>query len=118
METSKYDVGGRNFLFVTVPPIDRSPLVCVAFQLDVPRLTHKHVQMLAQPDSSRSLEASVISGFNTKLISRAANLSATRDGVQTFVYDANAAFAKVLDNPTAYGFVDATSYGGPGDFWG
>lgn len=23
-----YDAGGRNFLFINVPPIERSPLVC------------------------------------------------------------------------------------------
>ena len=38
--------------------------------------------------------------------------------VKTWLWDSNAAFTTVLDNPTAYGFVDAVSYGGTNDFWG
>lgn len=38
--------------------------------------------------------------------------------VQTWLWDSNAAFTTVLNDPTAYGFVDNTSYGNTGDFWG
>ena len=38
--------------------------------------------------------------------------------VKTWLWDSNTAFTTVLDNPTAYGFVDAVSYGGTNDFWG
>lgn len=38
--------------------------------------------------------------------------------VQTYFWDSNTAFSIVLDDPQAYGFVDNTSYGNPGDFWG
>lgn len=34
------------------------------------------------------------------------------------MWDSYAAFTPILDNPTAYGFNDATSYGQSGDFWG
>ncbi len=37
--------------------------------------------------------------------------------VMTHVWDSNTAFDVVLDDPTKYGFVDATSYGKTGDFW-
>ncbi|TCD69386.1 hypothetical protein EIP91_007733 [Steccherinum ochraceum] len=93
-------VGGRNFLFINVPPVDRSPL------------------MLGQATSAQTLEKSVITGFNTKLASRAAAFKTANAGVQTWVFDSNAAFTTVLNDPQAYGFVDATSYGGTGDFWG
>ncbi|KAI0785774.1 hypothetical protein C8Q75DRAFT_722141 [Abortiporus biennis] len=90
----------RNFLFVNVPPIDRSPL------------------MLAQDASAQALEKTVIAGFNTKLAAKISSFKANNTGVSTWLFDSNAAFTAVLDNPQANGFVDATSYGNTGDFWG
>ncbi|KAK0433256.1 SGNH hydrolase-type esterase domain-containing protein [Armillaria borealis] len=95
------DVGARNFLFVNVPPIDRSPL------------------MLAQPTSSQALEKSVIRDFNSKLTARAASLKANHSDVTTRIWDSNAAFTAILNNPTSYGFEDATTFGdGANIFWG
>ena len=34
------------------------------------------------------------------------------------MWDSNSAFSLILDNPTVFGFTDATSYGGTDDFWG
>ncbi|KAJ3002009.1 hypothetical protein NUW54_g6083 [Trametes sanguinea] len=94
------NVGARNFLFINVPPTDRSPL------------------MIRQGATAQALLKQTIAGYNAKLAARAASLQAANPGVQTWVWDSNAAFTTVLDDPTAYGFVDATSYGNPGDFWG
>ncbi|KAF8992993.1 hypothetical protein BDQ17DRAFT_1432012 [Cyathus striatus] len=94
-------VGARNFLFVNVPPVDRSPL------------------MLAQSTSDQAAEKVVIDGFNTKLLAKVAGLKANHSDVTTFVWDSNAQFTKMLNNPTAYGFADATTFGSdPTDFWG
>ncbi|KAL5512574.1 hypothetical protein ACEPAG_3227 [Sanghuangporus baumii] len=93
-------VGGRNFLFLNVPPIDRSPL------------------MLQQSTDAQNLEKTVIAGYNSKLAVRATQFKANNTGVQTWVWDSNTAFTVILDNPTAFGFIDATSYGGTGSFWG
>ncbi|KAH8110570.1 hypothetical protein DFH11DRAFT_1514184 [Phellopilus nigrolimitatus] len=93
-------VGGRNFLFINVPPIDRSPL------------------MLAEPASAQALEKSIIAGFNSKLVDRVTQLKANNTGVSTWIWDSNTAFTQVLDDPTAFGFIDNTSFGGTGDFWG
>ncbi|TBU26745.1 hypothetical protein BD311DRAFT_808224 [Dichomitus squalens] len=98
--TSLGNVGARNFLFINVPPIDRSPL------------------MLAQSADAQALEKTVIAGFNSKLAARAQSFAAANSGVTTWLWDSNTAFTTVLDNPTAYGFVDAVSYGGTNDFWG
>ncbi|KAF8901873.1 hypothetical protein CPB84DRAFT_1846586 [Gymnopilus junonius] len=96
-----YTAGGRNFLFANVPPIDRSPL------------------MLAQDASAQALEKSVIADFNTRLLSRISSFQASNSGVKTFFWDANAQFTTMLNNPAAYGFADATSYGSAAtDFWG
>ncbi|KAK0221164.1 hypothetical protein EDD85DRAFT_930316 [Armillaria nabsnona] len=94
------DVGARNFLFLNVPPVDRSPL------------------MLAQSTWSQETEKSVIEGFNSKLTARAASLKANHSDVTTWIWDSNAAFTAILDSPTSYGFEDATTFGdGPGIFW-
>ncbi|KAJ3482364.1 hypothetical protein NLI96_g7024 [Meripilus lineatus] len=79
------NVGARNFLFINVPPIDRSPLCHVTN-----RCWHK----MHQPG-------------HLKIRHRRVQL-------ETRIKP----FGTVLDNPTKYGFVDATSYGGTGDFWG
>ncbi|THH20493.1 hypothetical protein EW146_g887 [Bondarzewia mesenterica] len=74
--------------------------------------------MLAQGTSATSLEKSVIAGYNSKLVTQASNFKSTNSGVQTWLWDSNTRFSEILDSPTTYGFVDATSYGGTGDFWG
>ncbi|KAJ6543643.1 hypothetical protein B0H10DRAFT_1371991 [Mycena sp. CBHHK59/15] len=92
--------GGRNFLLINVPPIDRSPL------------------MLAQAASAQALEKTVIAGFNTKLAAKIASFKANNTGVTTWLWDSNAAFTTILNAPTQFGFIDAVSYGNTGDFWG
>ncbi|KAI0669432.1 hypothetical protein C8Q78DRAFT_977627 [Trametes maxima] len=98
--TTCSNVGARNFLFINVPPVDRSPL------------------MLAQDASAQALEKKVITGYNTKLAARVAAFEAANAGVKTWQWDSSTAFTTVLDDPTKFGFVDATSFGGTGDFWG
>jgi len=95
-----YNTGARNFLFINVPPIDRSPL------------------MLAQPASAQSLEKTVIKDFNSQLTSAITKFKSGNSNVRTWVWDSNTAFSTILDNPSAYGFSSATSYGGTNDFWG
>jgi len=96
-----YDAGARNFLFVNVPCIERSPL------------------MLAQPASSQSTEKTVITGFNSKLVAKANAFKSSHSGVKTWVWDSNTQFGKILDAPKQFGFKDATSYGSGSDiFWG
>ncbi|KAJ7837904.1 hypothetical protein B0H13DRAFT_2239814 [Mycena leptocephala] len=97
---SSIGAGARQFLFINVPPIDRSPL------------------MLAQSTSAQALEKSVIAGFNTKLAAKIAAFKAANSGVTTWIWDSNAAFTTILNSPTQFGFVDAVSFGNTGDFWG
>ncbi|KAG9224196.1 hypothetical protein CCMSSC00406_0004695 [Pleurotus cornucopiae] len=101
LTVSQYDSGARNFLFVNVPPIDRSPL------------------MLAQAASAQSAEKTVIQGFNTKLAAKIAAFKANHTGVETYTWDSSATFTRILNSPTTYGFRDATTFGDGTDiFWG
>lgn len=67
--------------------------------------------MLAQGSSASALEASVIATFNQKLVAKAASFAANNAGASTYTYDSNAKITQILNNPKAYGLVDATSYG-------
>ncbi|KIK56259.1 carbohydrate esterase family 16 protein [Collybiopsis luxurians FD-317 M1] len=95
-----YDVGARNFLFLNVPPTDRSPL------------------LLSQSTTAQAMLKANILDFNSQLVTFANNFKATHSGVKTFIWDANAAFTTILNDPTAFGFQDATSFGdAPNFFW-
>ncbi|KAF9070838.1 hypothetical protein BDP27DRAFT_1446714 [Rhodocollybia butyracea] len=98
--SSLFDVGARNFLFLNVPPTDRSPL------------------MLAEPASAQAMLKANILDFNSQLVEFAENFKASNAGVTTLIWDSNTAFNTILDDPTAFGFIDAVSFGtGPGFFW-
>ncbi|KAJ3860998.1 hypothetical protein EV359DRAFT_74910 [Lentinula novae-zelandiae] len=97
---SGHNVGARNFLFLNVPPTDRSPL------------------MLSQDAQAQAMLKANILDFNSQLIEFTNDFKASNSGVTTFLWDANAAFTTILDDPTAYGFIDAVSYGtDTGYFW-
>ncbi|THU97432.1 hypothetical protein K435DRAFT_662833 [Dendrothele bispora CBS 962.96] len=96
-----YNVGARNFLFLNVPPFQRSP-----YSLEGSNTTAPILQ-------------GVIEDFNTKLVQRVQDLKANNTGVTTFLWDSYEDFNKILDNPTQYGFRDATAFGSGDDlFWG
>ncbi|KAG9023037.1 hypothetical protein FS837_006033, partial [Tulasnella sp. UAMH 9824] len=86
-----YNVGGRNFLFINVPCVDRSPY------------------MISQGSSSTAAEKIVLNGFNTKLAAKINSWKATVSGVNTWLYDSNKKLGQILDAPTSYGFQDALS---------
>jgi len=88
-----YATGARSFLFVDVPPVNRSPL------------------MLAQPASSQALEKTVIDEFNKLLAERVLKFELTHPGVLAFYYDSSSRVNAILNDPHRYGFRDNSSYG-------
>ncbi|KAI3608199.1 carbohydrate esterase family 16 protein [Moniliophthora roreri] len=98
----QYDVGARNFLWVNVPPVQRTPAV-----------------LSSSDTNSQELEKSVIEGFNSKLETKIEAFKANNSDISTYLYDSYVGFTKILDDPTSYGFRDATTYGeGEDIFWG
>lgn len=95
-----YDVGARNFLWINVPPIWATPA------------------MIAYGSSAQELEEGVILDFNQRLEAHIAAFKANNTGVNSWLFDSYTAFSTVLASPTTYGFVDNSSYGNTGDFWG
>ncbi|KAF9260860.1 hypothetical protein L218DRAFT_563735 [Marasmius fiardii PR-910] len=101
--TKLYNVGARNFLFNTVPPFERSP----------------YFIGIDTNGQGAPILNSVIVDYNSKLKTRVKSLSSSFSGVKTWVWDSNSTFTPILNNPTAYGFRDATTYGAGTDlFWG
>ncbi|KAE9385286.1 kinase-like protein [Gymnopus androsaceus JB14] len=98
-----YAVGARNFLFLNVPPIQRTP----------------YFASLGPTNVTGPILESVIEDFNTKLATAANNLTSTFDDVQTFYWDSYSTFNGILDDPTAFGFTNVATFGSaPGLFWG
>lgn len=82
--------GARNFVFVNVPPIDRSPLTRGA------------------GEAAQRLEKADVESFNALVVDMARGLRAQGAGadgeetVNVWVYDSHAAFGKVMDDPSSY----------------
>ncbi|KAI9642487.1 hypothetical protein NHQ30_009292 [Ciborinia camelliae] len=91
-----YDAGGRNFLFLTCLPIDKSPM------------------MLAYGDSITSSEAIVIAAYNNELNSQVAAFKSANTDVTTHVFDTQIPFNTALNDPTTYGAKSSTCYDADG----
>ncbi|KAG9581967.1 carbohydrate esterase family 16 protein, partial [Aureobasidium melanogenum] len=79
-----YTSGARNFLFLNVPPVDRSPLTQAA------------------GPSAQSLEAADIADWNNRLVSLSNSLTWKYKDATSFVFDTNKVFSRVIDHPCAY----------------
>ncbi|QSZ29920.1 hypothetical protein DSL72_004438 [Monilinia vaccinii-corymbosi] len=91
-----YDAGARNFLFLTVPPTQDSPL------------------FIAQGTAVQASLAHAISQYNAAIASRVAEFQAAHPGSATWVYDTQTPFLAAIKNPTAYGAADATCFNSNG----
>lgn len=79
-----YDQGARNFIFLNVPAVDRSPVI-------VQRGPHDMAWLSADLDD-----------FNGRLVNMAREVKTKHQGVNVWIYDTRADFGKVLDNPHAF----------------
>ncbi|KAK7455161.1 hypothetical protein VKT23_011032 [Stygiomarasmius scandens] len=88
-----YETGARSFLFLTVPPTDRSPLFLQQGKDVVARLTP------------------LIADYNQKLTRTAENFKANHTDLDTItVFDTQPVFNILLDNAKALGFVNETGF--------
>lgn len=88
-----YDSGARSFLFLTVPPTNRAPLI------------------LEQGSTAVNKISTALDDYNTQL---AANVqafkNAHRDLDQVTVFDTRPVFNLLLDNANTLGFVNSTGF--------
>lgn len=84
--------GARNFLFVDVPPIERSPMV------------------LADGADSVEQVRLALASFNSQLFQRVTALGRRRKDVWAKLFSSSAVFTEVLNHATEYGFANSTAY--------
>ncbi|GLA13817.1 hypothetical protein AnigIFM62618_011072 [Aspergillus niger] len=85
-----YKNGGRKFLFLNVPPTSRSPL------------------FLEQGEEVVKQHAEYLSVYNENLQGMVDDFTKKKGDVTTVLYDSWSFMTKILDDPTAYGFPNAT----------
>ncbi|KAI3322363.1 carbohydrate esterase family 16 protein [Xylariaceae sp. AK1471] len=85
-----YDAGYKNFLFVNLPPLDRTA-ANVASETPRPNKT-------------------MIAWWNDSLARHGQMFAAEHEDAKTMVYDANTFLNGVLDDPLRYGIKNTTSY--------
>jgi phospholipase/lecithinase/hemolysin len=91
-----YANGARNFLFMNVPPIQRTP------------------ELLAENSTAQATTAYAVSSYNHLLSEGAKRFNRHNKDVTAILFDTTPSFDEALDNPTAYGAPDATCYSGNG----
>jgi len=79
-----YNTGARNFLFLNVPPVDRSPLT------------------KAEGAAAVAEETADLAAFNAEVANMAVTLKKTHADTNVFTFDTNTLFNKVLDNPKSF----------------
>ncbi|KFY29797.1 hypothetical protein V493_02244 [Pseudogymnoascus sp. VKM F-4281 (FW-2241)] len=91
-----YNTGARNFVFLNVPPTDRSPLI------------------IGQGAESAALLAKDLADFNGAIANLAAGVKKNYAGTNVFRVDAWQAFTDVLNRPAAFpataGYKNTTEY--------
>lgn len=91
-----YATGARNFLFINVPPVQRSPLI------------------VAQGDQAITTEKEALASYNHKLVNRVAALNTdktkAKSPVWAKVFDYSTLFNKILDNGDRYGLKNTTNF--------
>lgn len=88
-----YAAGARNFLFINVPPIDRSP------------------STVSQGKNAVEMEAKALASYNAKLVKRAQKLvRAKGKQVWSKVFDSAKLFNFILDNPTPFRISNTTAF--------
>ncbi|KAF2456920.1 hypothetical protein BDY21DRAFT_386323 [Lineolata rhizophorae] len=92
-----YDVGGRNFALLNVPPINRSPM------------------MQEQGAASADSEADAITQYNAALSAAAAAWQSEHPGTNVVMVDTQRPFNTAMDDPSAYGAENASCYDEDGE---
>jgi len=88
-----YDTGARNYFFVNMPPIDRTPMVLNQTRSIIANYTY------------------AVNHYNHDLLPASVNnFTRTHSGVRSIIYNVYSLFTQVLNNPHDYGFANSTCY--------
>ncbi len=88
-----YEGGARSFLFLTVPPTNRAPL------------------LIEQGNAATTQISAALADYNAQLASSIKSFEAThRDLDQVTLFDSRPIFNTLLDNASPLGFVNSTGF--------
>lgn len=111
-----YNAGARYFVFLTVPR--ELPWIGTHEQVKSLILSilaiNRSPLMLGQSSSAQSLEASVISQYNSLVRSKASAFKSANPGTTIWVVDTQLPFSTALNNPMAYGAPNNSCYNSNG----
>ena len=85
-----FDEGYKNFLFPTMPPLDRMPMTLLGKGLPINK--------------------TMVDWWDEALVRNTRSFSDANRSAKTMVYDANTFLNRVLDDPDAYGIKNTDSY--------
>jgi phospholipase/lecithinase/hemolysin len=91
-----YNAGARNFLILTVPPIQDTPLVS------------------AEGTATQTQEGAAVVTYNNLLESAISSFKGSNSGTTTYVLDTSVPFLTAINNPTAYGAPNNSCYNSDG----
>lgn len=102
-----YEVGARNFLFIDVPPIDRSPAgeqnCCCAREFNGEFLSVLVLQFVNPGDDSTMPR---YQEWNDGLKSSIAAFASSHPEVSALYFSSHQTFSRILDEPRQHGFTE------------
>ncbi|KAI0721078.1 hypothetical protein C8T65DRAFT_632157 [Cerioporus squamosus] len=96
-----YNAGARNFLFIDVPPIHRTPVGVMVSNYSADDLSRRQIYTV----------------WNTELREHILKFSTDHADVTTLLFSSWDTFTRVLDDPTAHGFAPEHVARPGGDIW-
>lgn len=111
-----YEAGARNFLFIGVPPVDRSPACKDRFFFLFHALIYSDFVVIDREVAQRR-EVDYFSEWNRVLQQTIRKFVSDHDAVTAIYFSSYKVFTSLLDNPQEYGLPpeDVKKYGGA--FW-
>lgn len=104
-----YEAGYRDFLFMNLPPLDRtvrsieSFVFFHGFRIDIYQPSN---QLSSQPLPNSTM----VHEYNSIIASSAAKLVTSHPGAKAMIFDTYSFLSGILDNPSEYGIKNTTSY--------
>ena len=100
-----FDAGARNFLFINLPPVERSPGMLNGVHSSKPKKKSSHIISLLVA-SSRLNAGQIYKDWNKALSKTVRQFANTHypEEITAMIYSSYDTFTRVLDDPISYGF--------------
>lgn len=89
--------------------------MCVSHPTQTSALIYTVSQRLAESVENQEMYKTTIDDYNAKLVGLVDSFRSAHPDVQTWLMDTHEVVSQLLDDPTEYGFRDATTFGADDD---